>query len=257
MFQPERQSGMLEYLATHEFLSLQEAVRRYAASAATVRRDFADLERRNLARRAHGGLCPLRQEDAQPFVFRAARFAKEKAALARAAAALLADGDAVTVDGGSTTFHLASCLPEIHLKLITNSLRLAAALEPRTTGRPGLELYVTGGCLRPASGLLTGPGVLHSLAQYRTRWAFLSAGGVQEGGLFNTDEQVAEMERGMIAGAEKTVVLADGSKLGRSAMCHVAPLEKISILITNAGVPSDHPVLAACREKGVKIIFAE
>ena len=244
---------MLEHLATQDFLSVQEAMIRFKASPATIRRDFDDLVRRGLVRRSHGGICPLRPEEMPSFAVREARFAGEKAALAREAVKRLESGDVVFVDGGTTTFHLAACLPDLPLKIITNSLRLAAALEPRTTGKIGLELYVTGGLLRPASGLLTGPGVVKSLELYRARWAFLSAGGVDESGLFNSDEQAAEMERTMIANAEKTVVLADRSKIGRSAMCRIAPLERMAVLITNAG-NENSPVLAACRERGVTII---
>jgi DeoR/GlpR family transcriptional regulator of sugar metabolism len=254
MFQPERQAQIMQHLAQHDFLSVQEAIRRFSASPATIRRDFDDLVSRGLARRTHGGVCPARPEDTLPFAYRETRHAAEKAALARAAVTLLESGDVLFVDGGTTTFHLSECLPNLPLTLITNSLRLAAALEPRMTGGslPRLELFLTGGQVKPGTGLLAGPGAQKSVEQYRARWAFLSAGGISPDGLFNSDERVAETERMMINNADQVVVLVDPSKIGRTALCRVAPLERISVLVTMDG-PAN-AVLDACRKKKLRIL---
>lgn len=255
MFQPERQAQILHQLSLCDFLSVKDAIVQFAASPATIRRDFDDLVVRGLARRSHGGLCPAtRPEDILPFAYRETRNATEKAALARMAVTLLEKGDALFVDGGTTTFHLGECLPDLPLTLITNSLRLATALELRVTGGAlrQLDLFLTGGQLKLGASLLTGPGAQKSVEQYRARWAFLSAGGISPDGLFNTDERVAETERSMIQSADQVVVLVDSSKLGRTALCRVAPLEKISVLVTMA--PLDNATVEACRKKKIRIL---
>jgi len=130
------------------------------------------------------------------------------------------------------------------LRIITNSLRLASRLDDILGEHPDLEVFLTGGLLHPMSGLLVGAGAQASLAQYHATWAFLSVGGLTGDGLFNTSEQVVESERMMIARSDRVAVLADHSKIGRHAMCHVCGLDAIDLLITD-----QQPSSAAARRK--------
>ena len=136
----------------------------------------------------------------------------EKQSIGRLAAGLLREGDVAFIDGGTTTYQMADYLPNIRLRIITNSLRLATRLESRMHGLSGLEVFLTGGLLYPRSGLLVGSGARQTIEQYHANWAFLSAGGVNEQGVFNTNEWVVDSERAMIGRAEKSVVMADHSK---------------------------------------------
>jgi DeoR/GlpR family transcriptional regulator of sugar metabolism len=52
-------------------------------------------------------------------------------------------------------------------------------------------------------------------------------------GLSTTNLSEAQMMAEMIASAQKTFVLCDSSKFGRSAFAHVAPFSAVDVLITN------------------------
>lgn len=162
-------------------------------------------------------------------------------------------GCVIFVDGGTTTSHLGSCLRGGHLRIITNSLRLAAILEDSFAVKSGPEVFMTGGFLHLKSGFLLGPKAEASIAQYHADIAFLSAGGVDENGIYNNNELVTELEKVMMKNALKTVVLADCSKIGRRSMCHVCNLGNIDILITNK-LPENSDILSKIRSSGVEVI---
>lgn len=254
MMQRERQSRILAHLDAHEVLSVEDAVPLLRASPATVRRDFNALAAQQLVERTRGGVGRARPGMAgmMPFGWREDQHPREKAALARQAAGMLKPGDVIMVDGGTSTFHLAECLPDFPLRVITTSVRLAAVLGERRLAKTATEVFLTGGYLYPESSLLIGPQAAATLAQYRANWAFLSVGGICEDGIYNTNEFVIESERTMIRNADRTVVLADHSKVGRRSMCRICGLDEIDIVITD-----DHPDtrnnLQALGEAGVEI----
>jgi len=255
MIQRERQQQMLAFVDEHGVMTVEEAVDLLQASPATVRRDFNDLARRNLAERTRGGIGRVRTVfgGMLPFVRREVQFSAEKAAIAREAVKLLNPGDVLMVDGGTSTFHLAECLPDFPLRVITNSVRLAAVLGEQTYGDAAVEVFLTGGYLYPQSGLLVGPLSASNLAEYRANCAFLSVGGICEDGVFNTNEFVVESERMMIQGADKVVVLADHSKIGRRSMCRICGLDGIDTLITDA-FSENVDALKALADAGVNVV---
>ena len=252
MIEAERHNRILSHLRQYGVLSQPEAMRLTAASPATVRRDFDKLAGQNGLVRVRGGLRLASFRDTT-FASREIQNAAAKTAIARSAVTLLRDGDVLFIDGGTTTYQLAECLPTLKLRIITNSIRLAAALDERALGS-GWEVFLTGGLLYPQSGLLVGPAAQNNLAQYHAHWAFLSAGGITDDGVFNTNELVVETEKLMIARADRVAVLADHSKIGCPAMCQVCALTSVHTLLTDS--PPDAHHHRALRRAGVNVLVS-
>lgn len=254
MMQRERHTRILAHLDAHEVLSVEHAVQLLGASPATVRRDFNALAGQRLVERTRGGVGRARPSmgGMLPFGWRKDQHPREKAALAREAVSMLKPSDVIMVDGGTSTFHLAEYLPDFPLRVITTSVRLAAVLGERRLAKAATEVFLTGGYLYPESSLLIGPQAAATLAQYRANWAFLSVGGICEDGIYNTNEFVVESERTMIRNAERTVVLADHSKVGRRSMCRICGLDEIGLIITD-DYPGARGALGALGEAGVQI----
>jgi len=227
---------------------------RFEASVATIRRDFNQLARTGLVRRVRGGIQLLEENQTMPFAVREVRESVEKMVVARKAVGLLRSGNVVFVDGGTTTLQLASCLPTFPLRLITNSLSLAAAIENRALALSRLEVFLTGGYLPPGSGLLVGPRAQAGIAHYHADWALVAACGINEDGIFNDNEHVVESERMMISRAEKVAVLVDHTKIEKHGMCKIADLESLDMLITDEPLASDSPLAVALAEKGVAVM---
>lgn len=255
MLAAERHDHLVNLLRDKEFLGIDAACAAVGASPATIRRDFGELVAQGRVERLRGGVTRPRRDALAmvPFAARAMQCAAEKSAIARVAASLLAPGDAVFVDGGTSTLHLASHLGAVPARVITNSLRLAAAIGATTYANP-IEVHCTGGYLLARGGLMIGPQARAGIAVYHARWAFLSVGGVGPDGVFNTDELVQDVEREMIAHADRVVVLADHSKIGARSLCRVCDLGRVHELITDAAAPAT--ALEAIRSAGVTVRIA-
>lgn len=255
MIPTQRIQQMLEYLDGKEVVSVEEVRTMLNISPATIRRDFKTMARERLVQRVRGGIKLIRPAAGEmiPVELREIRYPLEKQALARKAAELLSPGDAVIIDGGTTTSMLAGSIPDFPLRIITNSVRLVASFEAHRQNNPRLDIYVTGGILYPHSGLLLGPSAQAGMMQYHAQWAFLSVGGITDSATFNTNEFVVEVERAMVNSAEKVVVLADHSKIGKPALCSAIGLDEIDILITDE-FPENDRTLQKIADVGVQVI---
>ena len=252
MLKIDRRQRITEHLQTHGSMRVSEAVSLLSVSAATVRRDFALLSEDGLAERGHGGIAAgprLRLKGwMPPYQWRRMVQVAEKRRIAKAASQLLSPGDAVFIDGGTTTLHLASFLPA-GLRVITNSVILASALDEVSSSDRSLEVYIAGGFIYPRSGLLVGPQAVETIGRYHARWAFLSVGGVSVEGVTNNVEQVVDVEQAMIRNAEKVVLLADHTKIGNKALVRMCGLDEVDMVITDQEAPGE--ALEAIRSAGV------
>ncbi len=216
----QRQRQILELLRDEPELAVDVACLRLGASAATVRREFAQLAAEGRVEKTWGGIrlsAAAGQTPAAPAAFqqRLAENTAEKRAIAQAAAALLEDGDVVMIDGGTTTYQLCEFIALKRVRIITNSLVIAQAVDRLKGRQRGAEIYLTGGILQPESSVLSGPPAEAFLKRYHARWAFLSAAGVDAKEATNHDEAVLASERLMIEQSERVALLVDHTKLGR------------------------------------------
>ncbi len=253
MLQSERHEKIMEYLSEHTYLTVDNAVELFDMSPATARRDFANLAKNDNINRIRGGIKFSRKKDLLPFELREEFFMREKESISREAAKLIRERDAIFIDGGTTTAHLGICIPDVDLRIITNSIRFAMMVEKEHPESNCLELYITGGFLYRKSGILLGPNTEKSLMQYRAETAFLSVGGITPNGLFNSNELLMTAERVMVNNASKVVILADHTKIGKSSMCRVCGLEKIDVLITDKW-NANRKIIEQFRTVGIKVI---
>lgn len=249
----ERHDQIIQAIAERGTLSVRRAVELTGASEITIRRDFSNLAESGVVERHRGGVGVPIGEQMSPFAFRQVRFSEEKAALARRAASLLKPDDALFIDGGTTTYHLATCLPDIPIQIFTNSLRFAEAMGARKGLKASQNVYLSGGKVYTRGGLLVGPSVVNGLQQYHANWAFISVAGITEQGFYNTDEEIAAAERAMIRNADKVVVLADHSKIGKYALCSICPIDQVDYLITDAD-PARSALLPKLVQQGVTVL---
>ncbi len=253
MNQTERRERLIRAVSERRTLSIRRGMELTQVSEPTIRRDFAALAAEGAVQRAWGGIGLPDTDTMSPFAFREVQYSEEKAALARKAASLLNKGDVVFIDGGTTTYHLASCLADIPLRIVTNSLRLAEALQARHDREAQQDVYLTGGLVYANGGLLIGAGVADGLRQYHANWAFISVSGVTEAGLYNTSELVVQAEREMICNADRVVVLVDHSKIGKHAMFRIGDVDEIDMLVTDID-PAKSPILSYIVKRGVQIL---
>jgi DeoR family transcriptional regulator of aga operon len=250
MQRAERISTILETLATTGSVHVGELAGRFKVSAATLRRDLALLEAQRLLTRTHGGALAHDVAYELPVRYRDGRQRDQKRAIALAAVQRLPAGPyAVGLTGGTTTSEVARALADRgELTVVTNALNIAMELALRSR----VKVIVSGGVARVQSYELVGPFAEQTLGGINIGIAFIGVDGVSAaGGLTTHDETEAHTNRAMIRRAQRVVVVADGTKVGRVMLAHIAPLSEIYELITDDS--ADPAELEAIRRGGVAV----
>lgn len=227
-------------------------------SEVTVRGDLAALDHAGRVRRAHGGAVRVGSvvREERPFEETAVEGADAKAAIGRVTAALVRSGECVVLDVGTTTAAVAEALvlrdDLTDVTVVTNSLTNALILERAV---PRFTVIVTGGTLRPLQHSLVAPFVGTVLPMIAADVAVIGCSGVSvEHGVTNVNLPEAEVKRLLAGIARRTVVVADGAKLGRSHIGVVGALDTVDVLVTAAADPTD---LVPLRDAGLRIVVAD
>lgn len=248
---------MTEFVTRRGFVRVAELADEFAVSEVTVRSDLAALDDDGLLRRVHGGGMPRGARDRESsFEESLEASAPGKKAIGRLAASLIASGQSVLLDVGTTTLAVAQALKERadldDLVIITNGLHIALELESEI---PRFTVIVTGGALRPLQHSLVQPLARAVLEQVHADVAILGCNGVDvDGGVTNVNLPEAEVKQLMAAAAERVIVVADASKLGRVSLGTIAPLDRVDLLVTNDG--ADPALVADLAAAGVEVLTA-
>jgi len=231
-----------------DFGSLAEEFR---VSEMTIRRDIERLEEQGIARRVLGGAIAYGGKSTEPsFDARAAVAAGEKVHIASAVADLLVPRETVVLDSGSTVLAVARAIKgrNLGLTVITPSLLVAVELadEPDTT------ILLTGGKVRPGELSLIGAEAEDFYLRYNADTYVMGIAGVHgRRGASEYHREEGNVKQAAMRSADRVIVAADASKLGRVQLINVAPVSAISVLVTD-GAP-DHPTVVELREAGVDV----
>jgi DeoR/GlpR family transcriptional regulator of sugar metabolism len=255
LLKEERQARILSALRESRKVTVAELSQRFRASEVTIRRDLAELAASGLVIRAHRGALAAAPAPAEPPVMHrmaAAQSAKER--IAQLAAGLVQAGDTLFLGSGSTTAIFAHCLAgRPHLTVVTNAINIALDLAIRDEQMP---VIVIGGALRPQELSLLGHITEAALREVRVNRAVMGAQALSIRGGWTTDHmpEVATTRR-ILEMAPELIVLADSSKLGLTAPALVAPLQRITTLVTDDC--ADPRFLQEARACGINVLVAE
>lgn len=218
-------------------------------SGATIRRDLQHLSRLNLLRRTHGGAVQGRTGPELSVQHRTERRRPEKRAIARAAAELVPEGAVVGMTGGTTVTEIARVLAARgSVTIVTNAVNIAAEMVPHHD----VTLVVVGGYARTESYELVGPIAEKTLTDHHTDITFLGVDGISAAhGCTTHDQLEAATDRAFAASSDRTVVVADHSKVGRATFARICSLTDIDHLVTDQAAPAD--ALAAITGTGVAV----
>jgi DeoR/GlpR family transcriptional regulator of sugar metabolism len=238
-------------LATGEidFVSLASE---FGVSEMTIRRDVDNLENKGVVRRIVGGAIALVGKSSEPpFEARSAAAAIVKVRLAEAAVQLLQPHETVILDSGSTVLAVARAIKGrgLGLTIVTPSILVAIELadEPDTT------VLLTGGLVRPGELSLIGAETQETFARYNCDTYVMGIAGVDmDRGVSEYHREEGNVKKAAAKSADRVIVVADQTKLGRVQLMSVAPLSAISVLVTD-GDPAD-PTLVAATNAGVEVV---
>ncbi|MFT5239411.1 MAG: DeoR family fructose operon transcriptional repressor [Candidatus Promineifilaceae bacterium] len=246
----ERQERIHALITERGTLRVDELADILSVSLATIRRDLLELDRRGLVKRVHGGAMSVRNRVVEPmFDDKTSIASAEKQAIAAAAYHDIESSDTIFLDGGSTILALARLLQgRDDVKVVTNSLRVATLL-----AGGGPRLILIGGQLRHLSQTFVGPLTEPILSELHVDKAFMGTIGLSlDAGLTTTDADEAFTKKRVMRCANRVLLLADASKIGKVAFAHAGDIADLDVLITDDGI--DQPTRESIENNHVDII---
>jgi DeoR family transcriptional regulator of aga operon len=255
----ERINHILDLVAKSGSLDVESTVKTLQVSAATIRRDFDELAKKQLVNRTHGGIQAIGAAYGLPIRYKTARDDRGKTRIAQAAARMVPEGAVIGLNGGTTTTELARALatsPQFSSKdnkrtltIVTNAVNIAAEL----VIRPQIKVVVTGGVARPQSYELIGDYATQVMEGLVLDIAFLGVNGFDPVvGATANHEGEAKVDQLIAESAKKVVVVSTANKVGHQAFARFAKPEQVDTLITDQPLSID--LATAFAEKGVEVI---
>jgi DeoR family transcriptional regulator of aga operon len=261
MNRAERLNAVLDLLAETGQVEVDDIITKLDVSAATARRDLDTLASQQLLTRTRGGATGQSVAYDLPIRYKREQHAPEKLRIAQAASALVPRGAVVGLCGGTTSTAVASVLgsradlmepsPHPNLTVVTNAINIAAQL----VMRPQIKTVVTGGVIHSRSYELVGPYSDIVLEKITMDIAFIGVNGIDPVvGATVHDEGEASVNSLMARRATRAVIVADSSKIGRTAFATLGGPGLVSTLITDSGITDEQR--AAFAEHGFDVIVA-
>ena len=253
-----RRDQLARAITERGFVRVTDIAAELGVSGVTVRSDLAALEAAGTVVRVHGGAMPRSQSAGESsFESSLEQEAAAKRAIGRRAAGMVTSGQSVLLDVGTTALAVAHALVDRRdlddVLVVTNGLTIALALE---AAMPRFTVVVTGGTLRPLQHSLVNPFASQFLETLQVDVAFIGCNGVDaDRGVTNVNLPEAEVKRRMVQSADRPVLIADSSKLGRTRLGSVGPISDFDTLVTAGDAPAD--VVGRLRAAGLSVVLAE
>ena len=246
-----RRGMILGVLRNLRECSVAQLAAECGVSEMTVRRDLADLAAEGRVIRTHGGAALSDRVSFEfKFLQRTEQNASAKSQIAWAAAQRVEAGQTVLLDSGTTTLAVGRALRGLErLTVITTSLPIASELQYC----PGMEIILLGGRLRADAPDLEGTLTLRGLELVHADVAFVGADAIDnDGRTYSESLEVAHLLERMCAAASCVYVVADSSKMGKTALGAFGSLAQCSGLITDGAITRERR--KAIEKNGGKII---
>jgi DeoR/GlpR family transcriptional regulator of sugar metabolism len=251
MYAAERRRLILEAVRDRTSVEVGELADRFGVSASTIRRDLNELHRADLLVRAYGGAVTPPSAREAPFAEREMSRREEKERIGAYAATLVRPSETIILDGGTTLECLARNLREVAgLTVVTFGMNILKIL----TGAEKVTVIGVGGLLDHRTQMFGGVLALDALAAYNLRFdkAFIAATGVSaDAGVTNYGFEEIPLKRRAIELSKSTILLADASKVGARATGFIAPLDRISRIVSCCD--ADEEQVRALRATGATV----
>ena len=232
MLKEERYEQILKILDEETYISATMLSERLYVSLPTIRRDLAELQKRGMILRSHGGAKKIQADSiVAPLNFRKTVNSTNKRQLCKIAAQLINDNDIIFVDSSTTTLQIADFIVlKNNVTVITNGITLASLLAAK-----GVKTLCTGGEIFENSLANFGSFAEDFIRRFNIDITFFSCYGINEKGML-TDPSLPETQIRRIAinQSQKNVFLCDRSKLSLSAPYNLTHIQNIDYIVTNA-----------------------
>ncbi|GAB3009633.1 DeoR/GlpR family DNA-binding transcription regulator [uncultured Cyclobacterium sp.] len=254
MLPKQRKEKILALLKEDGSAKVIDLARIFKVTEVTIRQDLEKLEKNGFVIREHGGVHLKNVEDqVRNFSLIHQDNLKKKEIIAEKCLEFIQPGDTIILDSGSTTTEIAKKIINIKgLTVITNALNIALMLG----ANPNIDIIMTGGEFKAPTLSLTGQKAADFFKGLNVQKLFLATAGISlKSGLTYPSLSDLVVKKAMIDAADITYLVADSSKIGKSAFASLGALSLIDYIITDEGVENKHKEVF--KENEIQLIIAE
>jgi len=253
MLAHHRRDKIMDFLQEDGSAKVQDLAKLFKVTEVTIRQDLEKLEKEGLIIREHGGAF-LKDDThhAKEISFAHLENLEKKELIAQTCVNLIEDGDTIILDSGTTTTEIAKKLRGRQLTVITNALNIALMLG----AEHGIDVIVTGGEFKPPTLSLTGQKAADFFKGLNVQKLFLATAGISlKSGLTYPSLSDIVVKRAMIDAAETCYLVADSTKIGKTALASLGALSLIDFIITDNEIDEKHRQLF--RDHEIELIIAD
>jgi DeoR family glycerol-3-phosphate regulon repressor len=248
-----RQNDIVLLARTEGKVSVEDLAARFEVTPQTIRKDLNDLCDGGVLQRFHGGA--MLANGVANFGYEARRqlATDEKRRIGLKAAALIPDNSSLLINIGTTTEQVATALRgRSGLMVITNNINVVNILQ----GFDAIEVIVAGGVVRHSDGGVVGEAAVDFIRQFKVDYAIIGTSAIDaDGALLDFDYREVKVAKAIMDCARKSILVADGMKLERTAPVRIGHLSQLDYFVTDA-VPPPH-LSDICRDNEVQIEIAD
>jgi DeoR/GlpR family transcriptional regulator of sugar metabolism len=246
-----RREQILQRLAEHGRVQVDELSHQLNTSEVTIRKDLSALEASGKLVRRYGGAVPSFAAETRNDGIDS-EVSNRKLAIGQAASRLISD-DRILIDFGSTTTTLISHLSRYRqLVVMTNSMRTANAVLALT---PAPTLLMTGGTWDAQTHSFQGQIAEQVLRSYDFDQLFIGCDGIDLERGTSTFNELLGLSQVMAESAKQIIVMAEADKVGRRIPNLEIPWRQIDVLVTDKRLSAN--AKTHIEQHGVEVIIAD
>jgi DeoR family glycerol-3-phosphate regulon repressor len=250
MFLSPRHAEIVDLAKQNGRVTVDDLAEHFGVTPQTIRKDLNDLCSQRQLTRVHGGaLYPSGIENLE-YEARRKIAAEEKRAIGHAAAGLIPDNASLFINIGTTTEAVSEALLDHSgLMVITNNINVAN----RMRIYPSIEVVIAGGVVRGTDGGIVGEAAVDFIRQFKVDFAVIGVSAIDDdGALLDFDFREVKVAQAIIANARKVILVADSTKLERTAPVRIGHLSQMHAFVTDRC--SNPEIRRICRENEVELI---
>ncbi|GGD74339.1 DeoR/GlpR family DNA-binding transcription regulator [Croceicoccus mobilis] len=246
----KRREHILELARAAGSVSVEYLAERLEVTPQTIRKDLNVLAERSLLSRVHGGALVTSGVSNLAYDARRRVASEAKSGIGSAAAALVPDGASLFINVGTTVEAVAANLSHHRdLVIISNNLNVIDML----SGHPSAQLVCVGGSVRTADRAVVGALAMRFIDNFKVDYAIIGVSALDsDGSLLDFDIDEVEVAQRIISNARKVILVADNTKVGRSAPVRICGMDEIDFLVCDR--IEDAELRAAIARGGVELI---
>lgn len=250
-----RRKKILEKINKIGQVNVKELSESLEVTGVTIRNDLIQLEKKNLLIRARGGAMKVEQSYSgvdYTLSEKQKKYQLEKKEIGKKAVELIENGDTIIIDSGSTTFEVAKNLGKFdNLTVITNAINVATLM----ADFKNINVVVPGGILKKNSISLVGVLAEKGFKDYYCDKLYLGVDGFDTNhGISTPNLEEAHLNQIMIEISKEVIVVTDSSKFQRRGFAFIAPINKITTVVTDKGISAEDK--SKLESAGIKVIIA-